>query len=120
LVCDIEGETQTEGVREQGAEENIWTEKKDEVTGGWRKLHNEELRNFYSLRSIIRMFKSWMTRWTGHVTLMREQRNTYRILAGKPEGNIRLTKPRRRRVDNIEVDLREIGWGAMYWIYLAQ
>jgi hypothetical protein len=53
--------------------------KRDEVTGGWRKLHNEELHNLYSLRSIIKMTKSRI-RWAGHVAEMEEKRNAYRIL----------------------------------------
>jgi hypothetical protein len=57
LVSDIKGVTQAEGVLEQGAEDNIWTEE-GEVIGGWRKLHNGELHNLYSLTSIIRMIKS--------------------------------------------------------------
>jgi hypothetical protein len=58
--------------------------KKDEVTGGWRKLHNEELHNLYS--SPIRTIKSRRMRWAGHVALMGAKRNAYRILVGKPEG----------------------------------
>jgi hypothetical protein len=56
------------------------------VTGDWRKLHNEELRNLYSSPNIIRMIKSLRRRWVGHVARMRETRNAYRILMGKPEG----------------------------------
>jgi hypothetical protein len=64
----------------------IFGQKRDEVTGGWRKLHNEELQNFYSSPSTIRMIKSRRMKWTGHVARMREQRNAYRILVGMPEG----------------------------------
>jgi hypothetical protein len=56
------------------------------VTGGWGKLHNEELHNLYSLPSIIRIIKSRKTRWTGHVARMGPKRNAYRILVGEPEG----------------------------------
>jgi hypothetical protein len=59
----------------------------DGVTGGWRKLHNEELHNLYSLPSIIRVIKARRIRWAGHVAIMGEQRNACRILVGKPEGN---------------------------------
>jgi hypothetical protein len=59
--------------------------KKDEVTGGWRKLRKEELHNLYSSPNIIRMMKSWRTRWAGHVARLKEKRNAYRILAGKPK-----------------------------------
>jgi hypothetical protein len=85
------------------------------VTGDWRKLHNEELYNLYSSPTILRMIKSRRMRWAGHVARMWEARNAYRILVGKPEG-----RPRRRRVDNIKMDLRETGWDGMDWIELAQ
>jgi hypothetical protein len=65
----------------------IFGPKRDEVTGGWRKLHDEELRDLYSSPSIIRMMKSRRRmRWAGHVARMGEKRNTYRLLVGKPEG----------------------------------
>jgi hypothetical protein len=88
----------------------IFGPKRDEVTGGWRKLHNEELHNLYSSPSIIRVIKSRRTRWAGHVARMGEKRNAYRILVGKTEGKRPLGRPRRRWVDNIKMDLREIGW----------
>jgi hypothetical protein len=53
--------------------------------GGWRKLHDEELHNLYSSRSIIRTMKSKRIRWAGHVACTREKRNVYRILMGEPE-----------------------------------
>jgi hypothetical protein len=93
--------------------------KRDEVTGGWRKLHNED-NNLYSTPSIIRMIKSKMMRWAGHVARMGEKRNAYRILVGKPEGKRPLGRPRRRWADNIKIDLREIGWDGMDWIDVAQ
>jgi hypothetical protein len=64
----------------------IFGPKKDEVMGEWRKLHNEELRDFYSSPSIIRIIKSRRMRWAGHVARMGEKGNTYRLLVGKPEG----------------------------------
>jgi hypothetical protein len=98
----------------------IFEPKRDEVIGGWRKLHNEELYNLYCWPSIIRMIKSRRTRWTGHIARMREKRNAYRILVGKPEGKRPLGRPRRKWDGNIRVDLREIGWGGMDWIDVAQ
>jgi hypothetical protein len=65
--------------------------KRNEVTGGWRKLHNEELHKLYSSPNIIRMMSSRI-RWTGHVARIWEKRNVYRILVGKPEETIRKTK----------------------------
>jgi hypothetical protein len=93
----------------------IFGEKRYEVTGGWRKLHNEELHNLYSSRSIIRMIKSRRMRWAGHVARMGEKRNADRILVGKPEGKRLLARPRCRWVDNIKMDLREIGWDGVEW-----
>jgi hypothetical protein len=98
----------------------IFGSKRDDVTGRWRKLHNEELHSSYSSPSVIRMIKSRRMRWTGHVARMGEKRNAYRILVGKPEGKRPLGRPRRRWVDNIKMDLREIGWDGMNWIDLAQ
>jgi transcription termination factor 2 len=94
----------------------IFGPKRDEVTGGWRKLHNEELRDLYSSPSIIRIMKSRRMRWAGHVARMREERNTYRLLVGKRP----LGRPRRRWVDNIKMDILDIGWAGVDWIGLAQ
>jgi hypothetical protein len=84
---------------------------RDEVTGGWRTLHSGELHNLYSSPDIIRQIKSRRMRWAGHVARTGEGRNVYRVLGGKPEGKRPLEKPRRRWVDGIKMDLREIGWG---------
>jgi hypothetical protein len=89
----------------------IFGPKRDEVTGEWRKLHNEELRDLYSSRRI---------RWAGRVARMGEKRNAYRFLVGKTEGKRPLERPRRRWVDNIRMDLGEVGWGNVDWIGLAQ
>jgi hypothetical protein len=96
------------------AQETLRTPALDEVIGGWRKLHN-----LYCLPSIIRIIKSRRMRWAGHVARMGEK-NAYRILVGKPEGKRPLGRPRHRWEDNIRMDLREIGWGGMDWIDLAQ
>jgi hypothetical protein len=90
------------------------------VTGGWRKLHNEELRDLYSSPSIIRVIKSRRMRWAGHVARMGEKRNAYRLLVEKPEGKRPLERPRRRWANNIKIDLLEIGWGDVDWIGLAR
>jgi hypothetical protein len=74
----------------------------------------------YSSPSIIRMIKSRRMRWAGHVARMGEKRNAYRILVGKPEGKRSLGRIRRRWVDNITMDLREIGWDGTDWIDLVQ
>jgi hypothetical protein len=87
----------------------IFGPKRDEVTGGWRKLHDEELRDLYSSPSTIRIIKSRRMRWAGHVARMGEKRNAYRLLLGKREGTRPLGRPRRRWADNIKMDLLEIG-----------
>jgi hypothetical protein len=97
----------------------IFGPKRDEVTGERRKLYNEELRDLYSLSSIIRIIKSRRMRWMGHVARMGENRNAYRLLVGKPEGKRPLGRPRRGWVHNIEKELGEVGWGDVDWIGLA-
>jgi hypothetical protein len=86
----------------------------------WRKLHNEELRDLYSSPSIIRIIKSRCMRWAGHVTRIGEKRNAYRLLIGEADGKRPLGRPRRRWVDNIEMNLGGVGWGDVDWIGLAQ
>jgi hypothetical protein len=98
----------------------IFGPKRDRVKGGWRKLHNEELHNLYSSRSIIRILKSRRMRWAGHVARMGEKRNVYRLLEGKPEGKRPLGRPRHRRIDNIKMDLLEIGLSVVDWTGLTQ
>jgi hypothetical protein len=88
--------------------------------GDWRKLHNEELHNLYSSLIIIRMIKSRRMRWAGHVARMGEKRNAYRILVAKPEGRKPLGKSRRKWVDNVKIDLREIGCDGVDRVDLAQ
>jgi hypothetical protein len=95
----------------------IFGPKRDKVTGEWRELHNVELNILYSSPNIIRQIKSRRMRWAGHVA---EERNAYRLLMGKPQGKRPLRRSRRRWVDGIRIDLREIGWGSVDWIRLAQ
>jgi hypothetical protein len=98
----------------------IFGPKWDRVTGGWRKLHNEELHNLYSSPSIFRIIKWRRMRWAGHVARMAEKRNVYRLLVGKPEGKRPLGRPRCRWIDNIKMDLLETGVSFVDWIGLAQ
>ena len=67
--------------------------KRDEVTGEWRKLHNEELKGLYSSPNVVRVIKSRRMRWAGHVARMGEGRGVYRVLVGKPEGRDRWGDP---------------------------
>jgi len=98
----------------------IFGPRRDEVTGDWRRVHNEELNDLYSSPNIVQVIKSRRMRWVGHVARMGEERGAYRVLVGKPEGKRPLGRHRRRWVDNIRLDLREVGVGYMDWIGLAQ
>ena len=98
----------------------IFEPRRDEVMGEWRRLHNEELNDLYSSSNIVRVIKSRRMRRTGHVARMGEERGAYRVLVGKPEGKRPLGRPRRRWVDNIRLDLQEVGCGYVNWIGLAQ
>jgi hypothetical protein len=98
----------------------IFAPKRDVVTGGWRKLHNEELHNLYSSSSIIRIIKSRRMRWAGHVARMGEKMNVYRLLVGKPEGRRLLGRPRRRWIDNIKMDLRGIELKAVTGLFCVR
>ena len=98
----------------------IYRPRRDEVTGEWRRLHNEELNDLYSSPNIVRVIKSRRMRWAGHVARMGEERVAYRVLVGKPERKRSLGKPRHRWVDNIRTDLQGVGCGHMDWIGLAQ
>jgi hypothetical protein len=80
------------------------------VAGEWRKLHNEELHDLYSSPSIIRMMKARRMTWAGHVAVMGEKRNAFRLLVGKPEGRRPLGRPRRTWLDNIRM-----GWDGVMW-----
>ena len=97
----------------------VFGSKRDEVTGEWRKLYNEDLRDLYSLPNIVRVVKSRRMRWAGHVARMGEGRGVHRIQVGKREGKGQLGRPRRRWEDNIKMDFREVGEGGD-WIELAQ
>jgi hypothetical protein len=91
--------------------------KRDAVTGEWRKLHNEELNDLYSLPNIVGVVKS---RRAGHVVRMGEERGVHSVLVGKPEGKRPLGRPRRRWEDNIKMDFQEVGGGRGDWKELAQ
>jgi hypothetical protein len=91
----------------------VFGPRRDEVTGEWRKLHNEELSDLYCSPSIVQVIK-----WAGHVARMEESRDVYRVLVGKPEGKRPLGRPMRRWVD--EDGSSGSGMGIMDWIDLAK
>jgi hypothetical protein len=105
---------------EHGVLRRISGPKRDGMKGGWRKLHNEELHNLYSSSSIIRIIKSRRMWLAGHVARMGEKRSVYRLMVGKPEGKRPLGRQRCRWIDNIKMDLLEIGVNVVDWIGLAQ
>ena len=74
----------------------IYGPRRDEITGEWRKLHNEELNDLYSSPNIVRVIKSRRMRWAGYVARMGERRGVYRVLLGNPVGKRPLGRPRRR------------------------
>jgi hypothetical protein len=89
----------------------IFGPQRDEVTGEWRKLHNEELHILYSSPNIIRQIKSRRVRWAGHAARMREETNVYKALMGKPKRKRPLGRPRRRWEDGNRMGFKETGWG---------
>jgi hypothetical protein len=98
----------------------VFGPKRDEVTGEWRKLHNEELNDLYSLLNIVLVVKSRRMRLAGHVARMAEDRDVHRMLMGMPEGKRPLGGPRRRWEDNIKMNFLDVGVGRGDWMELAQ
>jgi len=100
----------------------IFGPKRNEVTGEWRKPHNELLNDLYCSSNIVRVIKSRKIRWAGHVARMEEKRGVYRVLVGKTEGKRALGRPRRRWEDNIKMDLQEVGcgvWTGSSWLRIG-
>ena len=98
----------------------VFGPKRDEVTGEWRKSHNEELSDLCSLPNAVRVVKSRRMRWAGHVAPMRGGEGVHRVLVGKPEGKRPLGRPRRRWEDNIKMEHQEVRGGCEEWMELAQ
>jgi hypothetical protein len=94
--------------------------KRDKVTGEWRKLHNKELSDLYSLPSIVWVVKSRRMKWDGHTEYMGEKRSIYRVLVGKPVGKRSLGRTRHRWEDNIRMDLLEVRCEGMDWVDVTQ
>jgi hypothetical protein len=98
----------------------VFRPKRDEVTGEWRKLHNKELNDLYSLPNIVWVVKSGQMRWARHVARMGEDIGVHRVLVGKPEGKRPLGRPRRRWEDKSKMDLQVVGGICGDWMELAQ
>ena len=98
----------------------IFQPRRDEITGEWRNLYNEELNGLYSSHNIVRVIKLRRMRWTWHVARIGENRGVFRVLVGKPEGNRPLGRPRRRWEDDIKMNLQEVGCEGIEWNELAQ
>jgi hypothetical protein len=96
----------------------IFGPERDEIIGGWRKLHNEKLHNLCSLPVIIRLMKSRRMRWVGNVVHAKEERSAYRLLVEELKCKRPVGRPRHRWEHNM-MNLRETGWGGMDWIDLA-
>jgi hypothetical protein len=105
---------------EKGVLRRTFGPKRDEIRGGWRKLHDEEFHKLYCSPNIIRMIKSKRMRWEWHIARMGTKGNAYRVLVGKPEGKEPLGRPRYMLEDNIKMDLREIGCGGTDGMNVSQ
>ena len=120
-VCTLREERKLR-VFENRVLRRIFGPRRDEVTGEWIKLHNKELSDAYSLPNIVRMIKSRRMSLAGHVARMRESRDVYKVLMGKPEGQRPLGRPRRRWEDNTKMDFQEMGWGTwtgLIWLRIG-
>ena len=89
----------------------IFGPRRDEITGEWRRLHNEGLNDLYSSLNIVWVTKSRRMCWVGHVALMGKEKRVYRDLVGKADGRRPLGRPRLRWVNNIRMDLQEVSFG---------
>jgi len=95
----------------------IFGPRRNEVTGKWRNLHNEELNDLNSSPNIVQVIKSRRMRWVGHVARMDGERGLYRLLVGKLDGRKPLGRPSHRMVDNIRMHLRR--WDVGIWTGLG-
>jgi hypothetical protein len=116
LVADIEGEHRLR-VFDNRVLRRLFGPKRDEVTGVWRKLHNEELHDMYCSRNNVRVIKSRRMRWVGYVARLGEERGVYGVLVGKSEEKRPLGRPRRRWEANFRMDLPKVGvWSGLGWL----
>jgi hypothetical protein len=97
----------------------IFGHKREEMAGGWRRLHSEEFHNLHTSPNTIRVIKSRRMRWTGYVVRMGYMRRAYKMLIGKPEWKRQLGRPGYKGEDNIRMGLRETEWEVVNWMHLA-
>jgi hypothetical protein len=101
---------------------SIFGHKTENVAGGCRRLHNEELHNLYVSPNFVSVIKSRRLRWAGHIELMGEIRHAYKILEGKSEGKGPHGRPGYRWEDNIKLNFRECGgkvWTGFIWLEIG-
>jgi hypothetical protein len=112
------GEERRLRVFENRALRRIFGPKRDEVTGKWRNLHNDELNDLYSSPTIVRVIKSRRMRWTGHVARMGAGKRRVQGFGGQTGGKELLGKPRRRWEDNIKADVQkwDVVWTRLSWL----
>jgi hypothetical protein len=107
-------------VFENRVRRRIFGPKREEVAGGWRRLHHQGFHNLYSSPNFIRVNKSSRMRWTGHVMRMGNVRNAYEVLVGKVEGKRSLGIPRSSSEDNVRKSFKKIGWEGVYLMRPSQ
>jgi hypothetical protein len=115
LVYHIKGRTQIISTLETRVLRKLFGHKRDEATGGWRKLHNENLHNVYCSPNIIKLIKSRRMKWVEHVVLM-DTKNEYKIFFRKSKGKRSLGRRRHRQEDNIKMDIKETGNLCCSWL----
>jgi hypothetical protein len=118
LVSCIRERKQAARIFEKRVLRRIFGPNGEEVTGGWRKLHNEELHNLQSSANIIRIITPRRIRWIGHIA-SRGEIISLKVLVGKPKGRRPLGKPTYKYEDNIKMNLKEIGWVDVSWIQMT-
>jgi hypothetical protein len=118
-MCYLENLVNEEAIARVGLQHHV-KKKRDEITGEWRKLHNEELNDLYCSPNVVQVIKSKRMRWAGHVARLGEGRGVYSVLVGKPDRKRPLGRPRYRWEDNIMMDLQEVGCRGMDGIELTE
>jgi len=119
MFADIAGGKEDD-VFENMVLRRLFGPRSDEVSEELMRLRNEQLNYLYPSTNLVLVIKSRRMKWAAHKARMGEEKGVYRVLVGKPERTRQLGRPRRKMVDNIRMDLQEVGCGYMDWIGLAQ